>query len=116
MASLNPERFVNERPAGRLHRHVLLWIFLALIADGYNMTVAAFAAADIARTRGLDPAAPGPNPTASVIGMLFGKQLPLAALFAISIAPMVLGEICAAIITPVPYRPQGTFRLGEIAA
>jgi len=75
MTSLNLEQFVNERPIGRFHINVLLWIFLALVADGYNMTVVAFAAPDIARLRGLDPATLGPVLSASVIGMFFGAPL-----------------------------------------
>jgi hypothetical protein len=47
-------------------------------------------------------------------GMFFGMKLPMLMLFAIPVAPMVVGGVCAAIITAVLHRAQRTFRVSEI--
>jgi MFS transporter, AAHS family, 4-hydroxybenzoate transporter len=47
-------------------------------------------------------------------GVFFGMKLPVLVLFVIPIAPMIVGGVCAAVITAVLYRAQRTFRVSEI--
>jgi AAHS family 4-hydroxybenzoate transporter-like MFS transporter len=66
------ERLVDEQRFGRFGLHLLLLSFLAMFADGYDITAMAFAAPQLARLWHVPAADFGPVLSASLVGILFG--------------------------------------------
>jgi AAHS family 4-hydroxybenzoate transporter-like MFS transporter len=66
------ERVVDEQRFGRFGVHLLVLSFLAMFADGYDITAMAFAAPQLARLWDIPAADFGPVLSASLVGILFG--------------------------------------------
>ena len=73
--TINIERLIDEQRLGRFNVNLLVWSFLAMFADGYEITAMAFAAPELVRIWGVDPAALGPVFSASLFGIFFGAPL-----------------------------------------
>jgi len=69
------EQLIDEQKLGRFNVNLLLWSFLAMFADGYEITAMAFAAPELVRLWGVDPASLGPVFSASLFGIFFGAPL-----------------------------------------
>lgn len=69
------ERLIDEHTIGRFNVNLLVWSFLAMFADGYEITAMAFAAPELVRLWGVDAASLGPVFSASLFGILFGAPL-----------------------------------------
>lgn len=72
---LDVERLVDEQRLGRFNVNLLVWSFLAMFADGYDITVLPFAATELARLWHIPPASFGPAFSASLVGILVGAPL-----------------------------------------
>lgn len=72
---LDIERLVDDQKLGRFNLNLIFWSFLAMFADGYEITAIAFAAPELVRDWGLDTASMGPVFSASLFGILFGAPL-----------------------------------------
>lgn len=69
------EQLIDEQRLGRFNANLLVWSFLAMFADGYEITAMAFAAPELVRTWGVDPSALGPVFSASLLGIFLGAPL-----------------------------------------
>jgi MFS transporter, AAHS family, 4-hydroxybenzoate transporter len=69
------ERLIDEQKIGRFNINLLVWSFLAMFADGYEITAIAFAAPELVRLWGVDAGTLGPVFSASLFGILFGAPL-----------------------------------------
>ncbi len=63
---------VDEQKLGRFNLTVLLWSFLAMLADGYDISALASAAPELARSWHILPVDFGPALSASLFGILLG--------------------------------------------
>ena len=72
---LQLEELINGQKFGRFNINLLVWSFLAMVADGFDMAGLASAAPDLARTWHVAPAAFAPALSASLFGILFGAPL-----------------------------------------
>ena len=68
-------RLLDERGLGSFQIVLLIWSFLLVLIDGYDIAAIAFAAPSLAREWALKPGALGPVFSASLIGVLFGSAL-----------------------------------------
>lgn len=66
------EQLIDEQKLGRFNLNLLFWSFLAMFADGYEITAMAFAAPELVRDWDLETASMGPVFSASLFGILFG--------------------------------------------
>jgi MFS transporter, AAHS family, 4-hydroxybenzoate transporter len=69
------ESLVDEQKFGRFNLNLLLWSFLAMMADGYDISALASAAPELARTWHIPAKTFGPAFSASLVGILFGAPL-----------------------------------------
>jgi len=69
------EQLVDEQKLGRFNLNLLAWSFLAMFADGYEITAMGFAAPELARSWDLDTSSLGPVFSASLFGIFFGAPL-----------------------------------------
>jgi AAHS family 4-hydroxybenzoate transporter-like MFS transporter len=74
-AALDIDSLVDGQTFGRFNLLLLLWSFLAMLADGYDISALASAAPELARTWHLPAKAFGPAFSASLFGVLFGAPL-----------------------------------------
>jgi MFS transporter, AAHS family, 4-hydroxybenzoate transporter len=72
---LRVEQLVDEQSIGRFNVQLLVWSFLAMFADGYDLSAMPFAAPSLVREWHLRPDVFGPVFSASLIGILFGAPL-----------------------------------------
>ena len=72
---LQMEELVDGQRFGRFNLTVLLWSFLAMLADGYDIAALASAAPQLARSWHIAPKAFAPALSASLFGILFGAPL-----------------------------------------
>ncbi len=72
---LQIERLVDGQKFGRFNLNLLIWSFLAMVADGFDMAGLASAAPELARTWHLAPKAFAPALSASLFGILLGAPL-----------------------------------------
>jgi MFS transporter, AAHS family, 4-hydroxybenzoate transporter len=72
---LGVEQLVDEQSVGRFNVQLLIWSFLAMFADGYDLSAMPFAAPSLAREWHLQPGVFGPVFSASLVGILFGAPL-----------------------------------------
>jgi MFS transporter, AAHS family, 4-hydroxybenzoate transporter len=72
---IDVERLVDEQRLGVFNLNLLVWSFLAMLADGYEISAMAFAGPELVRSWGLDPGALGPVLSASLIGIFVGAPL-----------------------------------------
>ncbi len=72
---LNLEELVDGQKFGRFNINLLIWSFLALAADGFDLAGLASAAPELARTWHVAPKAFAPALSASLFGILFGAPL-----------------------------------------
>ena len=73
--TLQIEELVDGQKFGRFNINLLLWSFLAMISDGYDIAALASAAPALARTWHLAPIAFAPALSASLFGILLGAPL-----------------------------------------
>ncbi len=73
--TLQIEELVDGQKFGRFNLNLLIWSFLAMIADGFDIAALASAAPALARTWHLAPKAFAPALSASLFGILFGAPL-----------------------------------------
>ena len=73
--TLQIEELVDGQRFGRFNINLLLWSFLAMIADGYDIAALASAAPQLARTWHVAAKAFAPALSASLFGILFGAPL-----------------------------------------
>jgi AAHS family 4-hydroxybenzoate transporter-like MFS transporter len=66
---------VDEQKFGRFNVNLLLWSFLAMMADGFDISALASAAPELARTWLIPAKTFGPAFSASLAGILFGAPL-----------------------------------------
>lgn len=66
---------IDEQRLGRFNVNLLIWSFLAMFADGYEITAMAFAAPELVRHWGIETASLGPVFSASLLGIFFGAPL-----------------------------------------
>lgn len=72
---LDLEELVDGQTFGRFNINLLVWSFLAMVADGFDMAGLASAAPELARTWHVAPRAFAPALSASLFGILFGAPL-----------------------------------------
>ena len=72
---LQIEQLVDGQQFGRFNVKLLLWSFLAMLADGYDISALASAATQLARTWHLAAKAFAPAFSASLFGILLGAPL-----------------------------------------
>jgi AAHS family 4-hydroxybenzoate transporter-like MFS transporter len=72
---LQLEELVDGQKFGRFNMNLLLWSFLAMLADGYDMAALASAAPDLARTWHVAAKDFAPAFSASLFGILLGAPL-----------------------------------------
>lgn len=73
--TLDIDTLVDGQRFGRFNLMLLLWSFLAMVADGYDIAALASAAPELARTWHIPAKAFGPAFSASLFGVLFGAPL-----------------------------------------
>ena len=74
--SVNVSQLIDEQRIGRFHVGLVIWAFLVMIADGYDLIAVSFAAPSLAKVWHVtNRAAFGPVFSASFVGMLFGAPL-----------------------------------------
>lgn len=66
------DRLVDEQEIDRFNVLIVAWSFLAMLADGYEITAMAFAAPELVREWGIESTALGMVFSASLFGILFG--------------------------------------------
>ena len=69
------EQLVDEQKIGWFNLNLLIWSFLAMFCDGYDISALAFAAPELVRSWGLDSDSLGPAFSASLFGILFGSPI-----------------------------------------
>ena len=69
------EKLVDDQKIDGFNINLLIWSFLAMFGDGYDISALSFAAPELARDWNLDPALFGPAFSASLFGILFGAPL-----------------------------------------
>jgi MFS transporter, AAHS family, 4-hydroxybenzoate transporter len=69
------DTLVDEQRFGRFNVNLLLWSFLAMMADGFDISALASAAPELARTWHIPAKTFGPALSASLAGILFGAPL-----------------------------------------
>ncbi len=69
------DRLVDEQRLGRFNLKLLVWSFLAMFADGYDISALSFAAPELVRAWHVPQSAFGPVFSASLFGILFGAPL-----------------------------------------
>lgn len=69
------EKLVDEQKIGWFNVNLLIWSFLAMFADGYDISALAFAAPELVRLWDLESGSLGPAFSASLLGILFGAPL-----------------------------------------
>ena len=72
---IHVEQLVDEQKFGWFNINLLIWSFLAMFCDGYDIAALAFAAPDLVRSWGLESATLGPAFSASLFGILIGAPL-----------------------------------------
>lgn len=72
---LDVEALVDGQRFRRFNANLLLWSFLAMLADGFDISSLASAAPQLARTWHIPAAALAPALSASLFGILFGAPL-----------------------------------------
>lgn len=72
---LQTDRLVDDQKIGRFNILLLIWSFLAMFADGYDISAMAFAAPELVRQWGVPRAEFGVVFSASLFGVLFGAPL-----------------------------------------
>jgi MFS transporter, AAHS family, 4-hydroxybenzoate transporter len=72
---LQIEELVDGQKFGRFNINLLIWSFLAMVADGYDIAAVASAAPGLARTWHVAPKDFAPALSASLFGILFGAPL-----------------------------------------
>jgi len=72
---LNIDALVDEQRFGWFNVNLLLWSFLAMLADGFDISAIASAAPELARVWHLPAKAFGPAFSASLVGILFGAPM-----------------------------------------
>lgn len=70
---INVDEIIDEQKIGRLNIKLLIWLFLVIMLDGYDITVAAFAGPELIKTWGVARADLGPMLSASLFGILVGS-------------------------------------------
>ena len=68
-------RLVDEQKLDWFNLNLLIWSFLAMFCDGYDIAALAFAAPDLVRKWGLESSTLGPAFSASLFGILFGAPI-----------------------------------------
>lgn len=69
------DRLVDEQKLDWFNLNLLIWSFLAMFCDGYDIAALAFAAPDLVRDWGLQSSTLGPAFSASLFGILFGAPI-----------------------------------------
>lgn len=69
------ETLVDDQKFGWFNINLLIWSFLAMFADGFDISALSFAAPELVREWHLDSASLGPAFSASLFGILFGAPL-----------------------------------------
>jgi AAHS family 4-hydroxybenzoate transporter-like MFS transporter len=69
------DTLVDEQKLGRFNLNLLIWSFLAMFCDGYDIAALSFANPELIRTWGLEPAAMRLPLTASLFGIAIGAPL-----------------------------------------
>jgi AAHS family 4-hydroxybenzoate transporter-like MFS transporter len=73
--ALDLEALVDGQKFGRFNINLLLWSFLAMLADGFDLAGLASAAPELARSWNVAPKAFAPALSASLFGILLGAPL-----------------------------------------
>lgn len=69
------DTLVDEQKLDWFNLNLLIWSFLAMFCDGYDIAALAFAAPDLVRDWGLQSSTLGPAFSASLLGILFGAPI-----------------------------------------
>ena len=69
------EQLVDDQKIDWFNINLLIWSFLAMFGDGYDISALAFAAPELVRDWNLESATLGPAFSASLFGILFGAPL-----------------------------------------
>lgn len=67
--------FVDGQKLGRFNFTLLVWSFLTMFADGFDLNSLGFAAPDLTRMWGVERSAMGPVLSANLLGIFFGAPL-----------------------------------------
>ena len=73
--TISIDGLVDEQKFGWFNINLLFWSFLAMFADGFDISALSFAAPELVREWHLDSASLGPAFSASLFGILFGAPL-----------------------------------------
>ena len=69
------EKLVDDQKIDGFNINLLIWSFLAMFGDGYDISALSFAAPELVRDWHLESASLGPAFSASLFGILFGAPL-----------------------------------------
>jgi len=69
------EQLVDDQKIDGFNINLLLWSFVAMFCDGYDISALSFAAPELVRSWKLDPSSLGPAFSANLFGILFGAPL-----------------------------------------
>lgn len=72
---VHTEQLVDEQKIGRFNILLLFWSFLAMFADGYDISAMSFAAPELVRAWGVEQSTFGVVFSSSLFGVLFGAPL-----------------------------------------
>src|SRR5262249_16483561 len=72
---LRVEQLVDEQTVGRFNIQLLVWSFLAMFADGYDIRAMPFAAPSLAIEWHLDKSVCGPVFSGRLVGIFFGAVI-----------------------------------------
>jgi len=73
--TIDVDQLVDGQNISRFNLMIVAWSFLAMLADGYEITAMAFAAPELVRIWDIEMSAFGPVFSASLFGVLFGAPL-----------------------------------------
>lgn len=72
MQRIDIPKLVSEARFNRFHLIVLLWCFVIIVADGYDLAVAGVALPAIMRQMQVEPTTAGFMASSALFGMMFG--------------------------------------------
>lgn len=71
--TINVEDLVDEQKIGKFHIRLLIWLFLIMLLDGYDISAVAFAGPQLIKAWGIERSALGIVLSASLFGILIGS-------------------------------------------
>ena len=74
-ATYQVNEFVDDQKISRFNIYLLIWSFLTMFADGFDLNSLGFAAPELTRMWGVERSAMGPVLSANLFGIFIGAPL-----------------------------------------